>query len=170
MTDDSNVENVLKNLDALYRAKRQYFLLGSKKIILDAHASIIKKSPVDTGRFRASNFLLAGENTEPPTVTFSNEEYLAHLAAKIDNESGPPLPSMASAANERVAEAIALINSSLNFNSEGEAVFIIINNLPYAIPLEEGHSDQAPNGVYRIAMMEARRTSNALRRGLDAIQ
>ncbi|QHJ80235.1 MAG: hypothetical protein [Bacteriophage sp.] len=33
-------------------------------------------------------------------------------------------------------------------------VIYFVNNVPYAIPLEYGHSKQAPNGMVRIAVME----------------
>ena len=33
----------------------------------------------------------------------------------------------------------------------GQVAFIV-NNLPYAIPLEYGHSTQAPNGMVRITV------------------
>ena len=36
----------------------------------------------------------------------------------------------------------------------GDSVIYITNSLPYIVPLEYGHSGQAPNGMVRIALAE----------------
>lgn len=36
----------------------------------------------------------------------------------------------------------------------GESVIYLTNSLPYIVPLEYGHSGQAPNGMLRIAIAE----------------
>ena len=43
-----------------------------------------------------------------------------------------------------------IVNGALEFNS-GETAYIT-NSLPYAIPLEYGHSTQAPSGMVRITL------------------
>ena len=43
-----------------------------------------------------------------------------------------------------------IVNGALHFNA-GETAYIT-NSLPYAIPLEYGHSTQAPNGMVRITL------------------
>jgi hypothetical protein len=42
----------------------------------------------------------------------------------------------------------------------------IVNNLPYAIPLEYGHSSQAPQGMVRLAAIEFQQLVDEAVRGL----
>ncbi|MGY2337974.1 hypothetical protein ACW9HW_01845 [Pseudomonas sp. SDO5532_S415] len=48
------------------------------------------------------------------------------------------------------AATARLVNGAIEFKA-GETAFIV-NNLPYAIPLEFGHSTQAPGGMVRITV------------------
>lgn len=49
------------------------------------------------------------------------------------------------------AETIASLIAGLSDFKPGQMAYII-NNLPYAIPLEYGHSTQAPNGMVRVTL------------------
>lgn len=86
---------------------------------------IIKRSPVDTGRFR--NNWQASVNS--PAVGFT--------------------PQTDKTGNAAVQEASALINSF-----QMGSTFYLTNNLPYANRLEYGWSDQAPSGMVRITVAE----------------
>lgn len=46
---------------------------------------------------------------------------------------------------------IAILRSQVNQLTAGQTAYIV-NNLPYAIPLEYGHSKQAPNGMVRLTV------------------
>ena len=96
-------------------------------------SAVIKSSPVDTGRFRA-NWTAAG--VQPSTVTTSSTD-----------KSG--------------SSAIGAMTSYIN-SANGQTVFTLANNLPYAYKLEYGgypgdgpntvggFSKQAPAGMVRI--------------------
>ena len=96
-------------------------------------SSVIKSSPVDTGRFRA-NWTAAG--VQPSTVTTSSTD-----------KSG----------SSAIGEMTSYINSA-----NGQTVFTLANNLPYAHKLEYGgypgdgpntvggFSKQAPSGCVRV--------------------
>ena len=96
-------------------------------------SAVIKSSPVDTGRFRA-NWLCAGSTTIPSVVNMTDK-------------------TGSSATNEMVS----YINSA-----NGQMVFTLANNLPYAYKLEYGgypgdgpntvggFSKQAPQGFVRV--------------------
>ena len=86
---------------------------------------IIKRSPVDTGRFR--NNWQASVNS--PAVGFT--------------------PAMDKTGNKAVQEASGLINSF-----QMGSTFYLTNNLPYANRLEYGWSNQAPSGMVRITVAE----------------
>ena len=72
---------------------------------------VIKRSPVDTGRFKGNWF------------TWINEE-----------SEGALLP----------VTKILQLGDTLGFT----------NNLPYSLPLEFGHSDQAPSGMVRVSVAD----------------
>lgn len=94
-----------------------------REIIIEIGNSVITMSPVDTGRFRNNwNFSI---NT--PDLSTTEE---------VD-------PSGAKA-------TARLVDGAIEFQA-GQTAYIT-NNLPYAIPLEYGHSDQAPEGMVRITI------------------
>ncbi|PIJ42833.1 hypothetical protein [Tatumella sp. OPLPL6] len=80
---------------------------------------IVTRSPVDTGRFRANN-----------QVSIGYPDY-SELAA-VDTSGAAT-----------IQQGSAVIAKGKPFS-----VIYIQNNLPYAEPLENGHSKQAPTGVY----------------------
>lgn len=94
-----------------------------RKVVFDLHKTVTDISPVDTGRFRASWGVSQFE---------------------IPNDPGEP-----------PGEEVPLSNQESRVNvddSDPYSVWYIYNNLPYAQPLEEGHSDQAPAGVLDLAL------------------
>jgi hypothetical protein len=86
---------------------------------------IIKRSPVDTGRFR--NNWQASVNSPAVGVTSATDK----------------------TGNAAVQESSALIN-----NFQIGATFYLTNNLPYANRLEYGWSKQAPSGMVRRTVAE----------------
>lgn len=80
---------------------------------------IVQRSPVDTGRFRNNNI-----------VSISSADY-----SELEGED-----RSGAAAIQRGGAVIA--------NGKPYSVIYIQNNLPYAEALENGHSQQAPAGVY----------------------
>jgi len=91
---------------------------------LEAFGRLIIRSPVDTGRFKG-NWMIAADN-EP-------EGYDVN---KFDKNGASTLGA-ASALQFQLGQTIK-----------------IRNNLPYAVPLEYGHSQQAPSGLVRITSSE----------------
>lgn len=75
---------------------------------------VIARSPVDTGRYRASH----------------------------QSSEGEPSTAIGPGTQLRITQAY------------GRSY--LANNLPYAVPLENGHSKQAPAGVYAISIEEVR--------------
>ncbi|MEN0582271.1 HK97 gp10 family phage protein [Phytobacter palmae] len=80
---------------------------------------IVMRSPVDTGRFRANNHVSIG------SPDFS-------VTANTDKSGGPTLQQ----------------GSAVIAQGKPYSVIYIQNNLPYAEALENGHSKQAPTGLY----------------------
>lgn len=83
---------------------------------------IVQRSPVDTGRFRANN-----------QVSIESPEY--SVTDTTDKSGGATLQ-----------QGSAVIAQGKPFS-----VIYIQNNLPYAEALEDGHSQQAPAGIYAVS-------------------
>lgn len=92
--------------------------LAARKIALDMFSEVILMSPVDTGLFRG-NWQTAIGNAPTGTIDLLD-----------------PTGTIVTAKMQGVIAGLRL----------GDSVFMV-NNLPYAIPLEEGHSKQAPAGM-----------------------
>ncbi|MFU6376422.1 HK97 gp10 family phage protein [Metapseudomonas otitidis] len=94
-----------------------------REIVIEIGNSLIRMSPVDTGRFRG------------------NWQFSIDAPAQGTLDTVDPAGAATSA---------RLVGDALLFRA-GETAYVV-NNLPYAIPLEYGHSDQAPGGMVRITV------------------
>ena len=94
-----------------------------RKIALSVFTEVILMSPVDTGRFRGNWQVAIGSM---PTGTL-----------EIDDKVGTATISKVQ------AEVLGL--------KAGQSIFLM-NNLPYALPLEYGSSKQAPSGMVRLTV------------------
>ncbi|MBF8729777.1 HK97 gp10 family phage protein [Pseudomonas guariconensis] len=83
---------------------------------------IVLRSPVDTGRFRGNNIVSVGA----PVYTSS---------VNVDPTG-----------SETIQEGVRVMTGL-----EPYTQVFIQNNLPYAVPLEDGHSQQAPAGIYAVS-------------------
>ena len=95
-----------------------------QKVVTDVFGELVLRSPVDTGRFRA-NWLYGADTPRSGTVLTSGT-----------SESPTPAP------DAPAVEAQAM-----------GRVHYVTNNLPYAWPLERGHSVQAPQGLVGLTVI-----------------
>lgn len=96
-----------------------------RKVSIDMMGRVVKRSPVDTGRFRANW-----------TMNFGSPDL--STSADVDKTGDSTIKTQA----ERLA----------GFKI-GPEVYIM-NSLPYAIRLENGYSQQAPIGMVKITIAE----------------
>lgn len=94
-----------------------------RKIALDVFESVIRMSPVDTGRFRG--------NWQPA----------------IGMAPSGTLEAMDPSGNTVIAK-VAGVTGRIEI---GDVIYMV-NNLPYAERLEDGYSGQAPNGMVRLTV------------------
>lgn len=98
--------------------------LVKRRVALQILNGVVTKSPVDTGRFRSNWQVTLG------------------------------LPARGEVEGVRSAEDVLSTGVSVIAQSKpGETVWLT-NNVPYALPLEEGHSEQAPSGVVAVTVAE----------------
>lgn len=83
---------------------------------------IVLRSPVDTGRFRGNNIVSVGA----PVYTSTTN---------VDKSGG-----------ETIQRGLSVMTGL-----EPYTQVYIQNNLPYASALEDGHSQQAPGGIYAVS-------------------
>jgi hypothetical protein len=99
----------------------------AKAVVLNLDKSMVMKSPVDTGRFRANWNIGIGS---------------------VDSNTSDATDISGSGA---ISKAVAELNS---FKVNGQIIYIT-NSLPYAYRLEyEGWSSQSPQGMVRITLAE----------------
>ncbi len=116
-------------LGKLALAYDKAFAAVVRKTVFDLFASIIRRSPVDTGTYRASHGIA--------------NHFPGDAEGIVIYEKGNDPGEMA-----------ALAQYAGWTWKPGDGDIYIFNNLPYAEPIESGHSGKAPQGVYRQAMTE----------------
>ena len=94
-----------------------------REVVIEIGTSVIRLSPVDTGRFKGNWQFTVGAPSNQSIDTFDK------------------------AGHETIATLVAEVSKL-----EAGQVAYIVNNLVYGVPLEYGHSDQAPAGMVQITL------------------
>lgn len=94
-----------------------------REVVIEIGTSVIRLSPVDTGRFKGNWQFTVGAPSSQSIDTFDK------------------------AGHETIATLVAEVSKL-----EAGQVAYIVNNLVYGVPLEYGHSDQAPAGMVQITL------------------
>jgi len=103
-----------------------------RKFTMDFVRDLILLTPVDTGYAR-SNWFFGLDRVD-------------NISAEASKTGSPSI--------NRCASFVSGLKAG--------GIFFIVNNVPYIMPLEYGHSDQAPEGMARVAVERA----NAIWEGL----
>lgn len=96
-----------------------------RKIALDLDASVVLDTPVDEGRARGNWY---------PSINIPSNE--------VDEESLGP------------SKSLSRISRTAPLAKLGDIIWLT-NNLPYILPLENGHSSQAPEGMVEVNVIRA---------------
>lgn len=94
-----------------------------RRVVIEIGTTVIRLSPVDTGRFRGNWQFTVDQPAAASLNTFDKEGH----------------------------ETIARLVADVQHLSFGQTAYLV-NNLVYAVPLEYGHSSQAPTGMVRITL------------------
>ena len=105
------------------------------QLSIEALNGVTAKSPVDTGQFRA-NWLVSVGGPDETTALWS--------AAQKEAKVGP------SVGKDNLTRIGAIDQGDETTFPE----IVIQNNLPYALRLEYGHSNQAPLGMVELTLLE----------------
>lgn len=96
---------------------------ATQKISLDVFSNVIRLSPVDTGRFRG--------NWQP--------------------SAGAPVAGELELLDPSGGAVTAKVSGFVEGVEAGDVIYMV-NNLPYAEKLEDGSSQQAPNGMVKLTV------------------
>lgn len=102
-----------------------------KKITMDVLAGVVRKSPVDTGRFRG------------------NWQVGVEAAPVVELDRKDPQPYGSEPGTDVINSAQAAVGAIRPYG-----VSFVVNNLPYAERLENGWSKQAPSGMVALTLQE----------------
>lgn len=106
--------------------------VGAEKVVrkaaLAADAALVLSTPVDTGRARGG------------------------WLAAVDSIALETVPKLDKSGTEALAQAREVISQW----RLGDGTIFLSNSVPYIVPLEEGHSKQAPQGMTRHGIAAAR--------------
>lgn len=124
-----NNEEFIRTIHAFsgIAGKRLDFIM--RKIGLDAFNQLLRRSPVDSGRFRASWRYTVNSDD-------SSVEPRAKHGVKSSLKKGAP-PT-----GDQLTKVL-----STNKTVTRKSRIRISNSLPYSVRLEKGYSKQAPNGI-----------------------
>lgn len=108
-----------------------------REIVIEIGASVIRMSPVGN----------PDDWKNPPPPGYVGGRFRGNWQFSIGTPKTGQLDRIDPNGAETTAE---IIDGAIQFKA-GETAYIV-NNLPYAIPLEYGWSDQAPQGFVRITL------------------
>lgn len=115
----------------------------AKRVGFDLFGKIVRHTPVDTGRARASWNISVNA---PNRSVVSEVKTTVQTGTKITK--GLRQRSVKAAVNALQNQNLAALQMK-----EGDEIWIS-NNLPYIVELEQGHSKQAPAGMVAVSIEE----------------
>ena len=135
------VESAKKNSDLLVR-----------KTVLDIGSRLVLRTPVGDAKYWKSK----------PPAGYSG----GHARANWQHSTGKPKVSEVSGIDKAGGVTIANISSGVA-GSEVGIDHYITNSVPYIIPLENGHSRQAPKGMVALTVLEFQGIVNGIAKGIN---
>lgn len=133
-----NEESFLRTIHAFSGIAGRRIDFVMRKIGLDAFNQLMRRSPVDSGRFRAS---------------------WRYTVNRFD-DSVEPRPKHGTKSTQAKGSAPTAAQTAgvltANKTVTRKSVIHISNSLPYSVRLEKGYSPQAPNGIVGPAFLKVR--------------
>lgn len=130
-------------LDAFARKVGLSGTTVAKRVGFDLFGRIVRKTPVDTGRARAS-WNISVNQADRSVV----QQVRTTVQAGTHVSKGLKQSSLKRAVNALQSQNLLALDVKL-----GDTIWIT-NNLPYIVELEKGHSKQAPAGMVALSIQE----------------
>ncbi len=120
----------------------------TRRIVVDLHRRVSKRTPVDTGRARASWDVKQGTPSDyQPPITVGS------VAGKGKTKLGKGITSSSLGSGALSGGKIKNIDEAVA-GITGDSPVFITTSLDYVKYLEDGSSKQAPSGMVRISLAE----------------
>ena len=131
-----------------------------REVVMMCATLIDERSPVGNKALWTQGFIDAANKLG--WITDSGAGYLGgHFRANNQYKFGSAPTGEVEGEDPSGAEAMTKIRTSV-FTSPVAGLHYIANTVPYATALENGHSTQAPQGIYGLAAIDAAGAANAV--------
>lgn len=121
-----------------------------REIIIALDENLVKRSPVGNRELWAANIKRAEKGLPPLPVGYVGGHFRHSWQYGNWGGSGIPMNELEGTANDSVERVTAQLAGVPDMATK----HILINNTPYAMELERGHSGQAPEGIVGLAVVE----------------
>lgn len=123
-----------------------------REIVLQTAALVDERSPVGNRQLWKTEFIDAANKLG--WITNSGKGYVGgHFRANNQYRFGAPGEAEIEGIDPSGATTLATIQAGV-LSSPVAGLHYISNAVPYAMALENGHSTQAPQGIYKLAAMD----------------
>lgn len=126
-----------------------------REVVMTVAANVDLRSPVGNRELWADNIARASRGLPPQPAGYIG----GHFRANTQYQFGTPPTGEIEGVDPTGEEAMSRIKAGL-MSSPIAGMHYIANNVPYARALENGHSTQAPQGIYGLAAID---TATAMR-------
>lgn len=124
-------------------------VVACQKIAMETWQRVIMKSPVgDPSKWNAA-FVEAGTKLGWFDKNYVGGRFRANWGCQVGSPYSGTVDTVDKAGGATVAKANM---TTAQWNARGS--IFLMNNLPYSIALEHGHSKQAPSGMVRVTVAE----------------
>ncbi len=137
------------SLDAFKVKTEKQMVIACQKIAMDCWKRVIMRSPVgDPSKWNAA-FVEVGKKLGWFDENYVGGRFRANWGCSVGSPYSGTVDTVDKAGSETVAKANM---TTAQWNGRGS--IFLMNNLPYSIVLENGHSKQAPSGMVRLTVAE----------------
>lgn len=120
-----------------------------KQTVVGVVAGVDARSPVGNRELWAVNIDRASRGLPPVPKNYTGGRFRGNNQLGVDEQPAAAIDRIDPSGSETVAENISRIPIEA-----GGHMYWLVNALPYAQALENGHSTQAPAGIYGLTAME----------------
>jgi hypothetical protein len=128
-----------------------------REVVMELASEVVLRSPVGDKERWAINLSRASRGLQAIP-----EGYVGgHFRANNQYHFGSVPQGEINGVDTDGGKTVAAVRAGV-YSSQVAGVHYIVNNVPYALPLENGHSNQAPQGIYGLSMLTVLGKLNAI--------
>lgn len=136
------------DISAFAKKTNQALNTAVREVVMELASEVILRSPVGDKERWAINLSRASRGLPAIPAGYIG----GHFRANNQYKFGSVPQGEVNAADKDGDKTVAAVRAGV-YSSQVAGVHYIANNVPYALTLENGHSKQAPQGIYGLAML-----------------